>query len=165
MKTIYREILEDLLKWSWYIAKAGLIAGYFLILLYCSNAGYDIYMEGFIITVYSAFVTATIIVCDKWIGTFTKSEIAGAQANINEQQKQTLDTTKAMDNTEQLDIIEARREDISIEEFKEKKYGNALYDYGKSEVEKVENAKEAAELRKKLAELEPTPEEVKPDGG
>lgn len=147
------ELKTDMKKFLGHLVDTGVVLFLPLLMMILLESGMNVIYVAFLMGMYGAFMEGVLIINKKHMGTWTEEELKAAKEKTKGITSHTAETVNSVDNTELMDTIEAKKEDISIEEFKEKKYGDAQYDYGKSIAEKEAKEKEKQELMKKLAEL------------
>jgi len=156
------ELKLDMKKFLGHMIDTGVVLFLPLLMMMLLDSGLNVIYVAFIIGMYGAFMEGVLIVNKKHMGTWEPEELEDAKKKTKSITSHSAETIQNVDTTEVNDVIEAKKAEISLEAFKKKKYGDAMYDYGKSAAEKQAKVKEVIALKKKLAEAE---SEATPDGG
>lgn len=144
---------EDIKKGLGYIIKTALSLSMPLVTMLLIESPWIAEWITFAIGIYNASVIVALVLIDKHLGTFTTAELENARGIAQQSIEGSVKNIQAVDNSETQDIIEAKRAGISIEDFKEEKYGDPSYDYGKGTREKAEAEAKRLELMKQLEML------------
>jgi hypothetical protein len=155
------EFKSDLKKGIGYMIETALVLGNPVVLRVCIQQISDIDLISFIVGMYAAFTLVCIILIQKHWGSFGKEDLDVARARAKGVQNDATTNLTMVDNQESNDIIEAKKQNITIEKFKEKKYGNPTYDYGKSAQAEKDKQAQIALLQEQLTKLQtPAPASV-----